>query len=184
MNEMKKVVFSGGTYCGKTTLVNSFRDLGYPVVPEAGILFMTELKDAMGMEAYKEWRFNNQQEFFEQLVEKQAYLESVEHKDVEFVFYDRSFADTIAMCEYLGIQAPRKAVEKFNEKAYDFIFVCDMLPDFDERQETARVFNQQDSERINQLVREVYLNTGYHPVILGPVSLAERIEIVKATIGL
>ena len=183
---MRKVVFSGGTHGGKTTLVEHFKSLGYLAVPEPGLTFISELVEEMGLEKYKDWRSKNQQEFFNRLVRRQVQLEEeilVQTQDLSVVFFDRSFIDTIAMCHHVGVSVPREAYEYLKKQRYDLIFFCEMIPDFDERGNTGRVFTKEDSRKIAGLVEQEYKKQGYECIKLPPISFEDRLEIVSAELG-
>lgn len=181
---MRRVVFSGGTHCGKTTLIEHYRSLGYPTVPEPGMTFIGELVASMGLEEYRAWRADNQQEFFNRLVERQVELESTLPPEGTYVFLDRSMMDTVAMCRHVGVKVPELAVERARAFRYDDVFICDLLPDFDNRAHTGRVFTREDSENIARLVHEAYDEFGYSPIHLPPISVEERLATINQQIGL
>lgn len=52
----QKTVFSGGSYAGKTTLLSKLQDLGYTVVPEAGLLIIAQLNRKLGIDGQRQWR--------------------------------------------------------------------------------------------------------------------------------
>ena len=181
---MQKVVFAGGTYCGKTTLVEYYGSLGFPVVPEAGIAFITELKNKMGLEPYLQYRKEHGQEFFERLAQKQIVLEVDLPQTDRFLFFDRGMIDTIVMTKLAGQTVSEEAISYAKFHRYDHIFVCEILPGFDGRQNTGRAWTREDSEKLVEMSYREYTEYGYHPIRLPAVSLEERIELINDVLDL
>lgn len=179
---MKKVVFVGGSHCGKTTLLEQFKSAGYPVVPEAAGLVMKQLVEDMGLERYREWRSNNLGKFFELVCEKQIELEQNIPSDEQIIFLDRGVPDMIAVSRYHGAIQPEHITSYPHTNRYDAIFLCELLDHFDDRRETGRMHTREDSRQIVELVYKEYKKYGYDPVRLAPVSVEERVELIQRTI--
>lgn len=180
---MRKIVFSGGTHCGKTTLIEHYKSLGLTIVAEPGMTFISELVQEMGLETYKKWREENKQEFFDRLVVRQLELENDVPYGAECVFFDRSIVDTIAMAIYSGVEVPVLAINYVKENRYDDIFICELLPHFEARITSGRVFTLEDSKNIAKLVSDTYTVHGYETFALPAVSVDERISIINKQIG-
>ena len=181
---MKKVVFAGGTYCGKTTLIEYYRSLGFPIVSEAGIAFITELKESMGLEAYLEYRKNQGKEFFERLAQRQIQLEKNLPDSGSFLFFDRGMIDTIVMTRFAGESVSEEAMTYAKTHKYDVVFVCEILPSFDGRQSSGRAWTREDSEKLVEMAFDEYKAQGYDPIRLPAVSVEERVKIVNKVLGL
>ncbi|GEM_PF-2449744 len=180
---MKKIVIAGGTHCGKTTLIEHYRDAGYPVVAEAAIPIMTRLKDEMGLEEYRAWRKTNAQEFFEMIEDAQIANEAAASTDADFLFLDRGIQDTIVMERYVGVVPTERALRHAKENRYDLVLICDTLPEFDGRGDTGRTFTHEDSLKLTELAHQQYLADGYEPIRIPPVSLEERIALINKVLS-
>lgn len=181
---MKKIVIAGGTHCGKTTLIGHYQSLGYPIVPESGIQIITEMKDRMGLEEYREWRQANPKPFFELIEERQIDAETKAPTEGDFLFLDRGMQDTIVMEKYTGIAPSERALEYARTIRYDTIFICEVLPNFDNRQNTGRTFTHEDSLKLTELAYLEYKAHGYEPIRVPPISLEERIALINKEIGI
>jgi len=181
---MKRIVFVGGSHCGKTTLLEHYQAAGYPVIPEAAMFIMTQLKDELGLEQYRDWRSRNTQEFFNRVCEKQIELEQNAPVQSQILFLDRGVPDMIAISGYHGGTPSRHILDYPKTHRYDAVFLCELLDHFDDRPETGRMHTREDSRKIVELVYEEYHKYGYRPIRLGPSSVEERIRIIDQTLGL
>jgi predicted ATPase len=181
---MKKVVFVGGSHCGKTTLLEHYKSAGYQAVPEAAMLVTAELKEKMGLEQYRDWRSKNPAKFFGLISEKQMEFEQNAPSDSSILFLDRGVPDMIAICRYHGATLPERTLAYPETHRYDFVFLCELLDHFDDRPETGRMHTQEDSHRIVELIYEEYKKYGYDPIRLAPVSVEERTKVINQTLGL
>ncbi|MFH0837379.1 MAG: hypothetical protein V1870_04580 [Candidatus Aenigmatarchaeota archaeon] len=65
-----KIVISGGTYAGKTSIIHEFSKEGYKTIPDIGMHVIEELNKKMGTEKQKAWRKKHPREFYEKIVKK------------------------------------------------------------------------------------------------------------------
>lgn len=180
---MRKVVFAGGTHCGKTTLVDYFANEGYNTVPESGIKVVNNLIEEMTWERYRAWRLDNQAAFFEKVTSAQIAIEGTIRAHTPFVFFDRGILDYIAMGEHIGAAIDEKALRHARSARYDVVFICEPLSSFDTRIDEGRMFGKGDSIRITELAQELYMAFGYTPVVLPDIPVIERIAIIKRTLA-
>ncbi len=181
---MKKVVITGGPYSGKTTTIEYFKDEGYTIIPEAAIMVIEELNEKFGSaEETRKWRSNpkNLIPFQELISKKQIELEAeiTQNVNSKGFFFDRSVIDGIAYCKYRNIEPSEFILNAAKERNYDLIIILDTLTKFDERKNTGRVSNYNDSLKLRDLIEKTYNNFGYETFLIEEKSISERMYEIK-----
>jgi len=182
---MKKIVFAGGTHCGKTTLVEYFAKEGYGTVPESGIVIINECIERVGWDNYRSWRLAHQDIFVQQMLEKQVRFEedALALKKSPYVFYDRGIIDYFSMAKHLNVSFDEKFAEYARTSRYDAVFLCEPLSHFDSREKAGRTFTRKDSTLLTTLAGSLYREFGYEPIHLPDIPIPERVAIIKRTIA-
>lgn len=185
---MKKVVFTGGSYSGKTTILEFFRSKGFPTVPECARIVIEELNEKFGIEEQKKWRLDNFAFFQSMIAEKQAFFENkldkeLEDKSHEFVFLDRGVLDCIALCKLRNLEVPQKILDLAKKVKYDKVFVFDILSDFDTRPLSGRVLTKDLSIKLQELCIEVYKEYGCEPIFVEEMPTGDRIDFILSRIN-
>ena len=165
---MLKIVFTGQSYSGKTTLINELLKINkeFISVQESAMQVIGELKSKMG-EEQKKWMMENFQQFQKMIMEKQVFLESQLPKlNEKTILFDRTILDGLAFCQLRNVSLTEEMKKLINEnfKTYDYVFFCDMLSEFDLREETGRVITKIDSMKSGKILEQIYKEYN-HPVI-------------------
>ncbi|NQU78414.1 ATP-binding protein [Candidatus Woesearchaeota archaeon] len=175
--KMKRTVISGGTYAGKTSLIESFKKNGFEVVPDVGFEVIKELNAELSQDGQKEFRTNHPIEFYTRIIRKQ--LEIEKSFGDKTVIYDRGVHDYIAMLRLAGTIIPDSLMSLVSGIFYDLVFVCDALPDFDERKSSGRSLTKDDSLRLKDLITETYQNLGCRVIQVKEMSLDQRYKFIR-----
>jgi predicted ATPase len=177
----KKIVFTGSTYSGKSTLLLELKRNNCYVVPEAGELIIAELSTEWGIEQQKKWRSENPVEFYKLAIDRQYELELQASKSgANVIFLDRAIPDYLAFLRLANRSIPPDFWYVARNWKYDLVFVCEMIPGFDDRLSTERSLNKAESETLGILVEEVYRELRYPTITLKASSINDRmLQIVE-----
>ena len=186
---MKKIVITGGSYSGKTKIINELKHDGYQIVPEASIKIIEELNEKLGVEGQKKWRQENIAEFQMMIANKKKSMESLTFgEEREIVFCDRGVFDCIAYLQLVNQKVPQPILDLAKTHRYDLVFILDTISDFKLRNESGHISTKEDSQKVNKLLHKVY--TEYkHKVIrveemdeIKEISIQKRIKFIKHTV--
>lgn len=180
---MKKVVITGGTHSGKTSLILRLSELGYPVIPEAAIEVIKRLNELIGTEAQVAWRAQHLCAFQGIVWDRMLKLELGVERSADSVFYDRGFFDGFA---YLK-DHDEKMRELFDARyrsyaLYNKAFVLETLPEYNERRRTGRTSTYQDSCETGKALARIYSEEKIETIWLPVMSVEERCEFVLSNI--
>lgn len=174
---------TGGSYAGKSTLLEKFSKKGFGIVEEAGMQVIKQLNDELGIDEQKKFRAEHPLEFFTKIIERQLVLEK-EVVDGDVVFYDRGIFDYLAFCKLVDVE-PSDEMRKLVEGcAYDLVFLCETLSSFDSRQESGRSLTEEMSQKMYHLLKEVYEEYGCRVVGVPEMSVEERVKLIEKELGL
>ena len=174
---MMKIVITGGTYAGKTSLIELFKKEGVLVIPDVGLEVIEELNEQLGVDKQKEYRAKNPIEFYTKIIKRQLELES-EIDGADVVILDRGVFDYIAMLSSTNVDVPQSIIELTRNHTYNKAFVCDTLLSFSQREESGRSLNKEASLRLKVLVEEVYKSSGCEVISVKEMPIKERFEYV------
>lgn len=179
---MKRVVITGGTHSGKTTLINYLEKEGYSVVHEAAIDVIESLGILAGVDNVVGWRRRYPLAFQELVWERVCALESKLDLDSKVVFFDRGLFDGLAYSESKDFY--RVFDVRFREKAsYDVAFVLDTLSDYHLRAETGRTSSYEASVEVGKKLAEIYSEEGVRTYRVSEDSVINRVEFIIKTLG-
>ncbi len=168
----KKYVFTGSSYSGKTTVIEELAKYGFPTVPEAATLIISE-QLAHGGDLLPWTRLDD---FLEVLIEKQLELEAKIPPDSEIAFIDRGIPDELAYFRLRGIN-PTPVYEKaFQEHRYDGVFVFDSVPGY--QQDKIRREPLEMVRQLRMLHEETYQELGYNSIIVPLLPIKERVNFI------
>lgn len=174
---MPKVVLTGGTFAGKSTLIDSFKSNGFKTLPDIGYQIILDLNNSIGVEKQKQYRQTKPQEFYKQIIERQLELENA--IDSSTVILDRGALDYIAMMLVSNITPTQELIELASQQAYDLVFVCETLESFENRDETGRTFNKESSIELAEQVERLYLENSCDVVFLKEMAVDQRYKTIE-----
>jgi predicted ATPase len=168
---MKKYVLTGGSACGKTTLIGEFRKRGFRVVDETARKVLETRKNLEPN--YNEWLTRQSL-----IAQGQYQAESVlDNDDPSLVFLDRGFPDIVAYSRHFIGHFPSEIVNCDIRGRYDHVFILDRLPFQHDGLRVEKDDNE--AETLHSLIIDVYNNLGYRmmrvPVFDGE-SLDEKVK--------
>jgi predicted ATPase len=179
----QKIVFTGGSYAGKTTLISELQCLGYRVVPEAGLLIISQLNDELGIEEQRRWRAANPLAFYELIINKQQELERENSLSGEkAVFHDRGIPDYLAMLRLTGTEIPKRLYDVARLIPYHCAFVCETLSSFDDRAVTGRSLDRTASLKLQSLSLEIYNELSCPTIMLKESSVKDRMQLIQLSL--
>ncbi len=171
-----KIVFTGGVYAGKSTILKHLRDLGYDVVSESATQTIRDLKDKLGAEEQKKWMMNNPVDFQTMNMENQVEKEKALGDGMFFL--DRGLIDYIAFCEFRGGKISDKMKSLAKNHDYSKIFVFEVLDKFDVRKDSGRYMDEATSRKMVGITEEAYRRFGYETVRVPEMGERERVEYI------
>jgi predicted ATPase len=183
MNKIKRVVLSGGPCSGKSTMVSELAELGFPVAKEAALSVIEDLNQEMGIEAQIKYRSEHIHEFQNKIYEKQvqlehdAVIEAAKYKN-PFVICDRGVYDGLTYYKLFDKEADPSLKEKIEKHTYDYVFICEVLPDFDIRSETGRFEDVEMSKKLSQLSYDIYSEKKDNVIWLPAISIEDRLNFI------
>lgn len=183
MNKIKKVVFTGGPYSGKSTLVSEFESLGYPVAKEAALLVIEDLNNEIGIEEQVKFRSEHIHEFQRLIFNKQVELEheafaEATKYNLDFIICDRGVYDGITYYKLFNKNIDEELLNDIYQHQYDNVFVCEVLPNFDARNETGRFENIDISKQLSELSYDTYNSVTQNVLWLPVMSIEDRVNFV------
>lgn len=174
------IVFSGGTYAGKTSLIEYFNNQGYKTIPESGTFIIKELNAKFSLEEQFLFRKKEPHKFYQLIINKQIELENNIKDDGQIVLYDRGIYDYIAMYNIFN-KGGIKLNYKRREKKYDLALIFPSFDDFNKRSDSGRLLNRKES---NQLAKECYYIYNKHcdAILVNADTLKKRINYIEQRI--
>ncbi|MCP3902918.1 MAG: ATP-binding protein [Planctomycetes bacterium] len=179
------IVVTGGSYSGKTSVVEMLADLGHEVIPEAAYEVIAELTEAHGVAEQARWRRANTVEFQRRITVRQHGREVEARRSASpFVFSDRGVPDGLAYCRLEGVAFPEDLDALVASARYAHVFVLETLSSFDERLGTGRIHTRADSYRVAEILDEIYRGCSGVVTRVPEAPVAERVDLVLRTLGL
>ncbi len=181
---MTRIALCGGTYAGKSTMLKMFEEKGFKAVKEASLVVINNLIQDMEVEEQKNWRRNNNYEFYSRATEMYKKLEAKVENPTDKIVFDRSVFDYVALCKLRGVDVPENLNrlstihKKGQSKSYDKVFLLDTLDSFDPRPESGRTLLRDGSLRLRDMVKEELVNAGYNPIFVKDMKREERFNFI------
>ncbi|MDQ3814445.1 MAG: ATP-binding protein [Armatimonadota bacterium] len=174
-----KIVISGGSHSGKTTLLQALAAMGYKTIPEAAMLVIEDLNRRLGIEGQSQWRQAHPADFQSMVADRQLRLEaSLEDAADSPVFLDRGLLDGLAYCEFRHIAAPPVLTSVSLHERYSHVFVLATIIPYESRSETGRTGTGAASQTIGQLIFQTYAAYGYTPRWVEQMPVQERAAFI------
>ena len=168
----KRYVLTGSSYSGKTDTLIKLAQHGFPTVPEAATIIISEQLD-LGGDLLPWTRLDD---FLEVLIQKQFELESKIPANSEIAFIDRGIPDELAYFRYRGIEPTSVYAKAFKEHRYDGVFVFDSIPGY--RQDKIRREPLEMVQRMRVLHEETYRELGYDVIVVPLLPITERVNFI------
>lgn len=180
MEQVRRIVLTGGDHAGKTTLVEAFRARGYTVVPEAALQEIEALNRELGVAGQRAWRQAHWTEFQARVARRQHALEArALDSGARAIVLDRGLPDGIAYCRLAGAGLPPELQDGL-ERRYDQVWLLDTVTPFAARTASGRLGGLERSTALRDLLGAVYRELGYAPEPLAHVPVEERLSRVLA----
>lgn len=145
-------VITGAPCSGKTTVLNSLKDLGYEVVPEVARTYIDELIfSGLSIEQIR----SNETKFQDDVLIKKYELEESLDKN-KIIFLDRGIPDSYAYFKFLGT-GDELLLKKSLVNNYKKVFILDPCP---YKKDYARIETEEDQMKLHELIHEAYKISG------------------------
>ncbi|MHC5115054.1 MAG: AAA family ATPase [Planctomycetota bacterium] len=179
------IVVTGGSYCGKTAVIDAIAERGHEIIHEAAYEVIAELTEEHGVELQARWRRENQVAFQREVTLRQHRREvAARVSDAPFVFCDRGLLDGIAYCRLDGVEWPEDLEALVTEARYAHVFLLETLSSFDLRLQTGRYHTLDDSHRVAEMLHELYAPRAAAVTHVPERPVPERVAFVLRTLGL
>lgn len=145
-------VITGAPCSGKTTVLNSLKEMGYEVIGEVARTYIDKLiAEGLTIRDIRkdETRFQNN------VLDQKYKLEEYIDKD-KLVFFDRGIPDSYAYFKFLGIE-DEKLLKKSLVNNYKKVFILEPCP---YKKDYARTESEEDQIKLHELIQEAYKISG------------------------
>ena len=171
----RRIVITGAPGTGKTSLINALGHLG-PVVAEPARELIHKHREATG-----ESSLDHRPELFVERLIERSIADFDGTPESGLVFFDRGLPDSIAYAAVTGVdtEPARRAAER---RRYDEpVFLCPPWADIYRTDDLRRATFPQ-VEAFHASLIDAYEGLGYQMTQLPLTSVAERVELVAATL--
>jgi predicted ATPase len=164
-----KIVLSGKSCSGKTTLINALSGLGYCTVPETARRLIREgLNEGSDLLPLKNFYGFELKLIREQIKESK--------NQAELVFFDRGVFDSLAYLYYKGYSLPNNLKRDLRKVHYDLVFFLEPVKNY--FSDAERWEDEKTSGEIGELIRKTYIDYGYKLADL-PIFSENKEESIK-----
>ena len=180
---MRRIILSGPSYAGKSTLLDALAQEGYKTIPEVETQVVQELVKRLGSEATRQWIQGNYFEFKRIVGDKVAEVESsINASSDEIVILDRSAVCYIGYCHLRKIRVPPVLEELANRMSDMDVAFLGALTSFDERKSEGRIMTKEEAQKLVGLIQLEYEKRGFR-LIHVPEFYPDKDKNIQARIG-
>lgn len=155
MNKRGRYVITGGPGVGKTTLLEIFSRMGYPIISEVA----RQVIERESKKYPSPFDWHTIPGFQDMIAAEQ--LKAEDAIEVPIVFLDRGLIDGYAYCRLRNTEIP-KIIEDYAIDRYNKIFILDPLPTY--INDSVRIEDFETAQRIHQKIEEAYRYFNYDPI--------------------
>lgn len=170
MKQTNWMVITGPPSSGKTTLINELARMGHTICPEVA-RDLIQYTRSNGMQKYC---FPRNSEALQRIILavtlRREHLLNIEQE----IFFDRGTPDSIAYYLFHHFK-PVSAIRACRFRRYLKVFFCEGLPVV---RDGLRLENDIIAQELGRLIKQAYENLGYELVILPPVSVGKRLQLI------
>lgn len=167
-----KYLLTGGSYAGKTTIIQALNDRGFTVIEEAAMMMIKEtLKTGVGPLPWID-----KEGFENAILPKRIELESLIDENTNCVFIDRGIPDGIAYAISNGRKPTEAYIKAAQQYRYDKVFLLDLLPNYKEDREKKE--SPEMRIKLHLLIEETYTELGYELIKVPVMPVDERVEFI------
>jgi predicted ATPase len=179
---MKRVVVTGASSGGKTTILEELKKRGYCVGEEVSRMLIKELKE----QGREELLPKNNRDRFERLLlmrkVEEYLLGSLNcNSPYDIQFFDRGLPDAIGFYRADGLEPPQEIIQACKRYKYDAVFLVppwqEIYTTDDERKED---FGR--AVKVYEQIKLAYTELGYDPIEIPKVSVEARLKFVKSNL--
>lgn len=175
--ETNFIVFTGGPFSGKTSILELIEKQGYIVSYEVARIFI-ENQIALGLT--KEEIRKDEGKFQDELIETKLKVEAGLPKD-RLVFLDRAMPDSITYYKVAKLN-PKKIIDQCQVYRYKKVFIFDLLPQElflqNIEQDLCRRENIELRSFIDLELEKDYISLGYQPIRVPVMDIPKRLTFI------
>lgn len=177
---MKRIVITGGSHSGKTTLVKALERQGKPVIHEAAIDVIAYYNKKLGLENQVKWRRFHQTAYHSRVDRLQRLREAraIRNFGNQAVYLDRSRLDAIAYLKYFNDPSSQGLINATVNYELEKVFMLEQIPAFNQRNITGRRSSEKNNFFLTQILRETYVAAGHKLIHVPAMDVNARLEFV------
>jgi predicted ATPase len=169
---LKKIVFAGGSCCGKTTLIKELEKKGFDVIREFAREVLEERKD-YPLNA-KEILIRQKMMLDRQLKEEERFEKAPPL--LNLVFLDRSLIDILAYCKWGLGYVPDEFELFLKAKRYDKVFFLESLPF---KKDDIRIErSEEEARRLHEALRVFYKKLKVEIIGVPVMDVEKRVDFI------
>lgn len=167
-----KVVITGTTSSGKSTLVKELQNLGYPIITESA-------RDILGERSHipltREEKITREYLIANEHLKRERGFE-IANPEAEILFLDRGIHDVAAYCRSVLGYTPEDIERNVRNARYDLVFLLERVPFQQDNIRTERT--EEERTQIEDSLRNTYIQYGYKPIYVPKMEVQQRVEFV------
>lgn len=172
---VKRIVITGGTHSGKSTVIQHMRMQGWETLDEAAAFVINRKSAEIGSEGCKDWMDSHFSAFQDQIFDRQVDIERACQPPPGVLLTDRSGIDCIAYLRSRKLTPPNAMIAYAKHSAYFRVFLFDTLQSF--------TTSYADSIAMRDCLLETYRSYGYEPITVPELPILDRCDFLSQFIA-